>query len=208
MPGRSTTELLAQLERFIPSVYKPGRPIFAGYAAMMAQMEALGVDTMLPTATHAGAAEMWLTLLAKGYGLERATGEDDASLLIRLRNPGRQVTRANILAIVDAILAAYTTTPAEMLEWFEEGLDGSYYDDDFFFDEGRIIGDHNTFGLILPFLTDGWPDDSDAYLDDEMFFDDEVFLGGGTELHPAYRSLAAGVASARAAGIGVWVTVE
>lgn len=181
--ARSTATLLAQLRRFLPPGYAAAEPLLAGLAAELAEVETAG-DALVDATTVAGASGIWLTLLARGYGLRRATDESDASLRARLVAPEAQVTRAAILAAVNAILAEYTVEEAVLVEhWAAEG----YADIDCWADQTPIYDQHNAFTLECPIVGS--------------------FPTPGSE-HAVYGIIAAAAEAMRAAGVRWWLVVD
>lgn len=185
--ARSTDELLEQLERFVPPEYAPLRPVLAGLAAMLVEAEET-TDGLITSQTVGGAEGIWLTLLARGYGVDRATDETDSSLRYRLRNPEQQLTKAAILEAVNALLAEYTADEAELLEHWANGIYMTEEDDDtdIFFDDAEIFDQHNAFTLRCPLL-------------DPFEVGDE---------HPVYVAIVVLVEQLRAAGVRWWLIVE
>lgn len=189
---RSTNQILLQLERQLPDWARPLRPHLAGIAAMLAHAEAKGA-VFADASTVAGADGIWLTLLARGYGVSRALEESDAALRRRLRAPERQLTRTAILAAVDALLAEYTDAPAVMIEPWDEG----YYNREFYLDRRVWSGEPLTFLLVVPLVATS----SAAYTYlDAGYFDRDLYLGaeGDDALTTALRAV---VNRLRAAGI-------
>lgn len=188
----STDDLLIVLGRHLPTRFGAVEDALAGFAAAMAQASTAASDLEVST-TVAGAEGKWLTLLAKGYGVQRATGEEDATVRTRLQNVEDALTKDSILVAVNAILAEYTDEQATMIEWWES--DGAFYLDSSYLDTDRLLGEWHTFYLFLPFL--GERDWGDFFLDSSYL--DTDFLGGG-QGHPVYASIIATVERLRAAG--------
>src|SRR5690606_15826838 len=115
--------------RHIPASYHPLKPWLAGMAAMLSEAEARGA-ALAEVGTFGGATGMWLRLHARGYGLKPGPNESDEALRDRLRNPERRVTPEAVLAAVNAALAPYTETQAELVEWWDYPV----VDDDFVVD--------------------------------------------------------------------------
>lgn len=185
-------QLLEVLKLHLPPRYEAVEPVLAGFAAALALASETS-EALQQAATVEGGEGKWLTLLAKGYGVRRATDETDESVRLRLQNVEDAVTRTSILSAVNQLLAAYTDEQATMVEWFDS--DGAFYLDSSYLDTDRILGEWHTFYLFLPFIGDN--DWGDFYLDDGFL--DDAFLGGGAG-HPVYASIIATVERLRAAG--------
>jgi hypothetical protein len=199
--ARTTDQLLAQLERFVPPQLRPLRPVLAGICAMLRRGE-IAADDFSLSSTIGGAEGIWLTLLARGYGVERATGESDESLRARLRNVEDKLTKTRILRRVNELLSEYTDEQAELLEHWANGF---YFDNDDYFDDDLVLDQHNAFTLVCPLVGDEIPVGND-YLD-SMYLDD-AYLGSGEGIHPVYLAIVAEVERLRAAGVRWWLLVE
>lgn len=199
--ARTTDALLAQLERLLPAQYRPLRPHLAGLAAMFRRCEQLG-DDLKTAATVGGATSIWLTMLAHGQGIDRATDEPDASLRDRVRNPEDKLTPIAILAAVNALLAPYTSTQAQLLEHWSAA---AYCDDDAYADQAVIYDQHNAFTLVLPSI--GEFNTGDAFCDDDAYADD-CYLGHGDGEHAVYAAIVSAVNKARAHGVRWWMVIE
>lgn len=179
--------------RHLPAEYASSEDVIGGMAAAIEEAQDTGEAAVLE-ASIGGAEGKWLTLLARGYGVTRATGETDGSLRGRLRNVEDKVTPQAILDAVNSLLAPYTATEAELVEWFEG--DGAFWLDYDYLDDQRLFGEWHTFYLIVPLLGEAaW---GDFYVD-SSFLDDE-FIGAGPD-HPVYAAIVAEVERLRAAGI-------
>ena len=213
MAVRTIDDMLAQLLRFLPDQYAAASDALSGLAAQMVQAEQAGEDLVLST-TVGAAAGKWLTLMAGGYGVYRQAGESDASLRIRLRRVEDRVTRPAILAVVNALLSAYTATQAVMYEHFASGFfvgDFSDQPDDAI----RLYGQHNAFTLLVPALTADASsygafalDPSGAYGLDTAYVDADAFAVGNTAddtEHAVYAAIQAAVERLRAAGVRWWL---
>jgi len=190
--SRTTNEVLAQAMKFLPPRYQSIEEVIAGVAAIQAERESTA-ETFAEASTIGGADGTFLTLLAKGFGVNRALEETDDSVRFRLRNAEEQVTRASILSAVNTVLAPYTNDTATMLEPWEEG----FLDVDMWFDNTIFSDLHNGFVLVVPLVGDA-PTGSMFF--DSEYFDGEVYFGGGVE-HPVYSIIIALVERIRAAGI-------
>lgn len=196
----TTAQLLAQIERFGPRRYLAVRAILAGIAAQLAAADAV-VESFATSSTVGGASGAWLTLLARGYGIDRGPEETDAALRERLVSPAALVTRAGILALVDALLDAVGADPASMLEPWDEG----FADVDAWCDITRHCGEHNSFVLVVPLVGDQVGGAS--YLDHD-YLDSDVFGGLAGEEHAVYAAIRAAVMRARAAGIRATLAID
>ena len=190
--SRTTSVVLAQAMKFVPPRYQAIVDVIAGVAAIEATRESTA-ETFAEASTIGGAEGSFLTLLAKGFGVNRGLSETDASVRFRLRNAEEQVTRASILSAVNTVLASFTSTEAIMLEPWEEG----FLDVDMWFDNTIFSDMHNGFVLVVPLVGDA-PTGSMFF--DSEYYDGEVYLGGGVE-HPVYAVIIALVERIRAAGI-------
>jgi hypothetical protein len=199
--ARSTDELLEQLERFVPPQLQPLRPVLAGIAAMLRRAEIAG-DDFAGAVSIGGAEGVWLTLLARGYGVERSTDETDDSLRTRLRNVEDKLTKARILAVVNALLAPHTSEQAQLLEHW---ANGAYLDQDAYADQALLLDQHNAFTLLCPLI--GEMPYGDAWCD-QSYADDDAYCGSGTGMHPVYDAIVAEVERLRAAGVRWWLVVE
>ena len=143
--ARSVEALLARFLGLIPESWGPLRAVIAGVCAQLALAESTS-DTFVDQTTIEEAEGIWLTLLARGYGVDRADGESDESLRLRLRNPERQV-------IKDAIGDAATA----LLEESDEALVIEHWaaphmalDVDAACDVTDLFDQHNAFTVIVP----------------------------------------------------------
>jgi hypothetical protein len=199
--ARTTADILAQLERFLPPRYASIRPTLAGIAAVFARVELSGEDLALAT-TIGGAEGAWLRLIARGYGVYAQDGESDASIRERIRNVEGQVTRPAILAAVNALLAPFTDTPARMIERVDDG----FWNVNFWWDTTIFCGPSRFFVLVLPRI--GNIGTGSSYWD-SAYFDNDFFWGGGDAgVHPVYHAIAALVNRIRAAGVSWRLTIE
>ncbi len=199
--ARSTPDILTQLERHLPPVYQVKlRPLLAGWAAALRAVEVAG-DGMVDATTVGGSSGIWLTLLARGYGVERATGETDTQLQARLRNVANRLTVASIEEETDGLLASGTSS---LIEHWKAGLyltddddlvaspgDGysAYLDCSELIPGATAFGSylydqHNAFTLVLPLF---------GVIDD---------------LDPVYSAVIAQVEKLRAAGVRWWLLIE
>lgn len=200
--ARSTDQVLAQFERFVPPGLKPLRAVLAGWAAMMAAAEAAG-DTLVTRVTLGGADGIWATLLARGYGIERADGEADASLIGRVRTPELALTKARLIEAANNILAPYTSESVILVEHWAAG---EYYDDDAYFDQAIYFDQHNAFTLVVPQIGD-LPYGDDFY-DDDDYFDDDAFYGDGGGDPAVYAAILSEIDRLRASGVRWYLLVD
>lgn len=199
--ARTTAQILAQLEKHVPPALRTKlRPLLAGWAASLQAVESAG-EGMADATTVGGSSGIWLTLLARGYGVVRATGETDTQLQERLRNVENQLTVASIETATDALLASGTST---LVEHWKGGIyltddddevaspgDGysAYLDCDELVPGATAFGSylydaHNGFTLILP------------------------LFGTIDDLDPVYAAVIAQVEKLRAAGVRWWLLIE
>lgn len=157
----TTAQVLAQIEKLLPPRYAASRAVLSLYAAMIAKVQQVAELDFIPSTTIAGAEGQWLTLLARGYGITRATGESDASVRTRLLTVEDALTVSAIEDAVDALLADLTAVPCELVEHWQaplvldtDDLDWALItDNSYFFDR------HNAFTVIVPDFGD-FPDDA------------------------------------------------
>lgn len=197
--ARSTLQILLQLERQLPDWMRPLRPHLAGIAAMLADCEQRG-EQFADATTVAGADGIWLSLLARGYGVVRSTGETDASVRRRLRHPDRALTRRSILEAVNALLQDAGAGDAVMLEPWDEG----FADRDAWADRTVMASAHNSFVLVIPLVGEAVSGDSYADWD---YADVGAYAGSDGE-DPLYQALVAMVDGLRAAGVRWWIAID
>lgn len=201
--ARSVAELEAEQLRLLPSQYRKMRDLLVGYAGVLRRAE-ISAEALAEAVTIEGAEGLWLSLLAAGYGIDRSPSEPDDSLRVRLRSVERQITPAAVLAAVEAILEAYGTSGARLVEWFE----GPFWDIEdnsgFFWDIAHISGGPNTFLILVPEVGDL------AALDscwDYSFWDFDLYYGQDGE-SPMYGAILAEVERIRPAGTRWALAVE
>lgn len=209
--SRTTADLLAQLERFLPPRYAALRPVLAGIAAQLALADATWED-FATASTVGGASDEWLTLLARGYGIDRSQDETDGSVRGRIRNPVPLVTPAAILAGVNDLLEAYTATPARLVETLRApgGLTGEPDETTAFVLDLSRFGAWNHFTVIVPRVGTPWGGGSVLELLDPAhgFILGIGVLGLSGSIHPVYFAIVAFLRRARAAGIRVTLVIE
>jgi len=190
----------ARLQRFLPPRFGGSAELVAGSVAALEAAE----DAAEAMVDHVGIGSndgKWLTLLARGYGVYRSTGEADADLQARLRNVEDKLTRGSIRDAVDALLDAYTVETCSVEEWFEG--DGCFWADEDYCDDQRLLGEWRTFYVLAPSLgVMAW---GDFYCDDS-FCDDLGHVGAGPD-HPIYGAIMAAVERIRAAGVR-WLLIS
>lgn len=187
--GRSTPDLLEQLQRFLPPSFCGATPLLGGFAAAQAEAEA-AVDLLRPQATLGCATDIWLTLQAHGYGVLRASGESDGSLRGRLRRVDDLVTRVALKSLVDELIAP---DECQIIEWFET----PYLDNDAWLDSMLVSGGPHSFLVVISDQGAGF-DHVGAFVDSDFWLD-SAFIGEAVE--PAvYAAIINQVERARAAG--------
>lgn len=202
--ARTTDALLDQLLRFLPPQAAALSPVLAGLAAQLQAAEAEG-EAAAAEVSIDGASGRWLTLLARGYGVTRATDETDASVRARLRNVADRLTPQAILDAANAVLAAYGyPEDAQLVEWFS--APERFADVNAFCDTSRLTGEHNTFFLVVP--DPGALTLVETYADTD--FADSSFVGeaGAGGEPPVLEALIAEIAQARAAGVRWFLILE
>jgi hypothetical protein len=194
--ARTVEQLEDALLQFLPSQYERMTDLLVaipGAFHLALQQD----DDLLETSTIAGASDIWLTLLAKGYGVDRATGEPDPSLRSRLRAADGSTTRPALLEAVDRLIAPYTDTPSEMIEWFEapfldvEEVEGAWCD------IATVSGGPQSFLIFIPEIGD--LPALDSFFDSNAWLDHEAWLGIDGE-SPIYAAIVAEVEKKRPAG--------
>lgn len=216
--ARTTEQILAQIERLVPESYRPLRPVLAGVAAQLRQLELTG-EASVDDVTIGGAEGTWLTLLARGYGVRRSTGESDASVRGRLRNVDERLTVTAIETAVDAILPSGSCT---VVEHYKSGIyltSGATVNGpegySFFLDcpepipgetafASYFYDQHNAFSLVVPLYGD--LPFGDSYLGSSFL--DTMFLGGGESLDSTYFAVVSLVEDLRAAGVRWWLVID
>lgn len=196
MSARTVQQVADELARMIPAhTSGPAEPLIGGAAAALQAVEAGGYDAAVAT-TIGGATDVWLDLLLRGAGTQRMDGETDAGARARLRNPQFGITKANIKARVDAVLAAYGLGECLILEWF----DGPALDVDFYLDYVSIVDAPNWFLIVVPSIAVTM---TTSYLD-STYMDRDMYLGSWVTdpAAGAYPAIVAAVHPIRAAGIG------
>lgn len=189
--AHTVSQLAAELARYLPAYFSATEPLQVALAAPMQLVEQAAEDFAAATLL-ANSDDIWLTFLARGYGLERATLESDASLRARLRHIGKVVTPEAILEITAQLAGA-----AGMVEWFE-GPFLDNYEGGFFLDSSFPSGGRNTFLLFVPEV--GTVAVGDSYLDVDFWLDSDGFLGADDE-DPIYATIVAEIEQIRAQGI-------
>lgn len=208
--ARSVTDLETQLLRFLPSQYRSMRDLLIAFPGAMAAADAT-IDDLVDTAKIAGAEDIWLTYMARGYGVERATGEPDAALRSRLRAADGSTTRPALLEAVNRLIAPYTDGEARMIEWFEapfldvEEIQGAWCD------IAAISGGPQSFIIVIPEIGD--LPALDTFLDINAWLNHEAWMGQDGE-DPIYAAILAEVEKKRPAGtrwalvVGAWPFAE
>ena len=192
MPARSISQVAAELSRFMPAhLSGPAAAVVGGGAASMQAAESLGYELAAET-TITEADGIFLDLLARGRNMQRASGETDAGLRERCRLFDLGVTKANILAAVNAILAEYTASQAYILEGWDDG----FADIDCWADTTILCDPGRFFVLVCPLVGDALT--TGAYADTD--FADFAYLGAGVE-HPVYGAIIPVVTRLRASGV-------
>lgn len=195
--ARSVEQLEEALLAFLPSQYRAMTDLlvaFPGAFHLALQQD----DVLIDTSTIDGASDIWLTHLARGYGVERATGEPDPSLRSRLRHPEASTTRPALLEAVDELIAPYTASSAQMIEWFEapfldvEETEGAWCD------IAAISGGPQSFLIFVPLI--GSIPSLDSFMDINAWLDLEAW-GGSDGENPIYAAIVAEVEKKRAAGV-------
>lgn len=196
-------ELYNQLRRFLPDYYDVLDPVLWAMAAAM-EVAADTSDDLADSATIEGAEGAFLTLLARGYGIIRATSESDDTLRTRLRNVEDKATRGAILDAVNAILAPFTGDQAEMREHWDAGI---FLDDEAYVDDPETVlyNEHNAFTLLVPALED--VSTQDFYVD-QSYADQSYTDAAPSDFSTVYAAIIAEVERLRAAGIRWWLVIS
>ncbi len=182
---RTTDELVDELLRFLPERFAGCRELLAPVAGQLAHVLAVAELDFIEHTTVTGARGPWLTLLARGYGIRRATGELDASVRLRLRFVEDAQTKPAIEGAVNALLAPYTSSTCELVEHWADGVacDASEVEAAFIVDVSELYGARLAFTLIVPLVADD-------------------------PTHPVYNTIAAEVGRLKAAGVRWWMILE
>ena len=192
MPGRTLAEIAVELSRFMPrNLSGPATAIIGGQAASMQAVEALGNDLAAET-TITGADGLYLDLLARGRNIQRSSGETDDGLRARCRLFDLGITKANITAAANAILAEYTTSLAYTIEGWDDG----FADVDCWADTTLLCDPGQFFVLSCPLV--GVALAAGTYADTDYL--DSSYLGDGVE-HPVYAAIIPVVDRLRASGV-------
>jgi hypothetical protein len=192
--ARTSAEILAQLDRMLPDHYRTLDPR-VGFPAALADAEARG-EALQALGTIDGAGGKWLTLHAAGQGIQRASGESNASLRTRIRNIDDALTLPAIKAAVDALIAP---DECRIVEWY----DGPYLgiEDD----SGAWLGNESailsmgpqSFTVIIP--SQGAVFQTGGFLSDNLWLGLEYI---GSESEPSvYDAIINEVNRLRAAGV-------
>lgn len=190
--SRTTAEVLTELRLYMPAhTADPLDPLLGGVAAMFAAAESTN-EALSTSSTVGGAEGVWLDLLALGDGMRRQSGESDADLQARIRTPVAAITKPNLEAAANAILAGYGESGAYIVEWGDDG----FMDEDAYMDDMLFVDPYNRFVLVVPLIGD--PIVDGLHLDDGYADDD--YMGDGGE-SPAYASIWAAIERLRAAGV-------
>jgi len=200
---RTVAQLEKELLRLLPSQYQRLRDLLIAYPGVFREVE-LSTEEFVDAATIGGADGIWLTLLAQGYGVPRAPSEADASVRARLRNVERQVTRDAILEAVEAILVAYGTSGARMVEWFEQPFADNQEEEHAWADISYVSGGPNTFLIFVPLVETLSALDSFA----DLAWTDFADFAGEDGESPMYAAIISEVERIRAAGIRWALVVE
>lgn len=194
--ARTTAEILEQLQNLLPRYYESAEPLLAGLAAAMARAEQ-AYEVLAPLATVEDGEGIWLSLLGRGLGIRRASGESDESLRLRIRTVEDQVTKPAIKAAVDRLIAP---DECQIIEWYE----GPFLDDEsdsgmWLDNTARLSGGPQSFLVVIPQQSTGF--DFGSFLDEDLWLDDEnAFIGEAPE-DPVYAAIVNEVERIRAAGV-------
>jgi hypothetical protein len=202
MAPRTTAQLLARFERFLPDEHRPLQPLHGGLCAALGTAEAF-LGELATAATLGGSVGTWLALHARGRGVLKGSDETDATLLSRLRRVEAMLTPPAIVEAVDGLLALYTGERCELVEHWDAGVycDSLYCDGD-----DALYGEHNAFTLIVPRLV--FEPGASDFLD--QAYCDGAYADAGTAGewdHPVYALIAAEVNRRKAAGVRWWMAL-
>jgi len=121
---------LQDLLRWLPPDFESMIEVLGGPARAMARVRGSAEALRLLTRVETGEG-IWLTLHARGLGVNRATDEADAVLRRRIRQVADAVTKPAILDAVNDALSAVTGETATLTQWYEGpslALDGTDVD--------------------------------------------------------------------------------
>lgn len=145
-----TTYLTEQAARLLGDAFAPLLPLQAGTAAALAEAAA-AVETWADAGTISTAEDVWLDLLARGFGLYRKAGESNADLRIRIAAVPKLVTPAAMEQVVNAIITPDSCTVVE--HWKARVFcddEADEYVNDLFCDEDTLLGVRNGVTVVCP----------------------------------------------------------
>lgn len=116
----TVSDYIEQLKAYLPGLFSARDELLAIFAGAMVEVlsRAETLASLVDIGTSTG---IWLTLLARSYGIERATNEPDAALRERIRNLDEALTVQSIEDAVNALLDPYTATLAYIVEHWSSG---------------------------------------------------------------------------------------
>ncbi len=148
----TTEEALQQLLRLLPVRYQASSAVLAVYAAIFAKVLQVTELDVIPSTTVGGAEGQWLTLLAGGYGITRATGESDENVRERIRSVADALTVDAIEDAVDALMAELTAVESILVEHWHAQLvfDTEDLEWALICDHSYLFDQHHAFTVIVP----------------------------------------------------------
>lgn len=193
--ARTVDELLARLLQFLPTQYASMADLLVAIPGAFALVESK-LEEFVTASSIEGASDIWLTLMAAGYGVERSTAEADETLRTRLRNVEGSTTPGAILDLVNAMVATHGVT-AELVEWWEGPFLSVPGDDGAWANSSYASGGPSSFTIRIPQI--GVLATGDSFLD-LCFLDNDAFAGADGE-DPIYAAILAEVERKRPAGV-------
>ena len=110
--------LYDKLRKHIPEErVKPAEPILRAYAMVLYEARA-GLRTLAAQSDRLTAERRWLDLVARNFGVDRAQGESDETLRLRLMRFAEKLTREFVEAAIFRVIGSNF----DAVEWFDAGL--------------------------------------------------------------------------------------
>lgn len=122
--------------------------LWSGLAAPLAQAKAW-ITSLFEQALIGTGSDIWLTLHAKGLGVERLQDETDAQLRIRMRNTQDRVTPSAIATAISKLLSTVSELGAYVIDRNDGPGFGLEVDA---LEQGAWFWEWNAFLLYLPSL--------------------------------------------------------
>jgi len=183
--GRTYDEIEAAVEAMIPQAYREAAPIMLAVAGPLYESETFAADELAPQILPSTATAPFLDLIAGGFGLFRAPGEDDDALRARIKYQPTKITLSALNTAIGSILTPLAVSWQLVEHWRVKLFcratgEATIYRAELFADTDRILGEYHGITVVLPAGTDPG----------------------------AIAAVAAALRSARAAGVSVYFIVE